>query len=52
MLMEITKNEGKPHIISYARDDGTITWMHSDDFFVRHDLSHYVIEKQLGYKRF
>jgi len=50
MLMEITKNEGKPHIISYARDDGTITWMHSDDYFVQHDLSHYAIEKELEYK--
>ncbi len=50
MLIRITKNTGKPHIIRYIRDNGTETWMHSDDFFVRHDLSHYALEKQLNYK--
>src|SRR5439155_2355081 len=49
MLLEITRNADKPHIISYTRDDGTKTWMYADDFFVRHDLSHYAIEKKLGY---
>ena len=47
--MEITKNIGKPHVICYMRDDGSKTWMHADNFFVRHDLSHYAIEKMLGY---
>ena len=47
--MEITKNIGKPHVICYMRDDGSKTWMHADNFFVRHDLSHYAIEKILGY---
>jgi hypothetical protein len=52
MFIRITKNTGKPHIIRYIRDNGTETetWMHSDDFFVSHDLSHYAIEKQLNYK--
>jgi hypothetical protein len=50
MLLQVTKNNGKPHIIRYKRDDGTDTWMKTDDFFVRHDLSHYAIEKTLGYK--
>lgn len=49
MLLRITKNNGKPHIILYRRDDGTETWMYADDFFVRHDLSHYCLEKLLGY---
>ena len=49
MLLQITKHTDKPHIISYRRDDGTVTWMKADDFFVQHDLSHYAIEKTLGY---
>jgi hypothetical protein len=51
MLLQITKNAGKPHVISYKRDDGTVTWMYADDFFVRHDLSHYCIEKNLGFTK-
>jgi hypothetical protein len=50
MLFQLTKNTGKPHIIKYIRDNGTSTWMYSDDFFVQHDLSHYAIEKTMGYK--
>jgi len=49
MLLQITKHSDKPHIISYRRDDGTTTWMKADDFFVQHDLSHFAIEKTLGY---
>jgi hypothetical protein len=49
MELEIKKNKGKPHIILYRRDDGSETWMHSDDFFVVHDLSHFAIEKTLRY---
>jgi hypothetical protein len=49
MFLEITKNSGKPHIILYKRDDGSQTWMRADDFFVRHDLTHYAIEKEMGY---
>jgi hypothetical protein len=50
MKLQITKNEGKPHIILYQRDDGSATWMHADDYFVVHDLSHFAIEKMLRYK--
>lgn len=49
MLLQLTKNTSKRHIIKYIRDNGTVTWMHSDNFFVCHDLSHYAIEKILGY---
>jgi hypothetical protein len=49
MEMRVTKNTGKPHIILYQRDDGSQTWMQSDDFFVMHDLSHYALETTLGY---
>ncbi|HXB44680.1 MAG TPA: hypothetical protein VNV85_11505 [Puia sp.] len=50
MKLQITKNKGKPHIILYHRDNGTQTWMHADAFFVLHDLSHFALEKTLGYK--
>ena len=50
MKMHITKNQRKPHIILYRRDNGTATWMYADDFFVVHDLSHFGLEKTLGYK--
>lgn len=49
MEMRITKNSDKPHLILYTGNNGTATWMHTDDFFVRHDLSHYAIEKTAGY---
>jgi len=49
MELQITKNTTKPHIVLYKRDNGTETWMQADDYFVRHDLSHYAIEKTLGY---
>lgn len=49
MEMRITKNKDKPHIILYKRNDGSQTWMQSDNFFVMHDLSHYALEKTLGY---
>ena len=49
MLLQLTKNSDKAHVIKYIRDNGTETWMYSNDFFVIHDLSHYAIEKTLGY---
>jgi hypothetical protein len=48
--LQFVKNEGKPHVIRYYRDDGTQTWMQADDFFIRHDLSHFAVESTLGYK--
>jgi hypothetical protein len=50
MLIRLSKHTGKPHVIKYIRDDGTETWMQADDFFVRHDLSHFALETVLGYK--
>ena len=51
MQLRISKHLDKPHTLLYRRDNGTETWMASDEFFVRHDLSHYAIEKTLGYRR-
>jgi hypothetical protein len=49
MQLRISKNTDKPHVIGYKRDDGSETWTRADEFFVLHDLSHYAIEKTLGY---
>jgi hypothetical protein len=50
MQMRLTKNSQKKHTIEYRRDDGSRTWMHADGFFVRHDLSHFAVEKILGFR--
>lgn len=50
MRILFTKNTGKQNVIKYIRDNGTETWMYCDDFFIRHDLSHYALEKIFGYK--
>jgi len=50
MELHITKHNGKPHVILYKRNDGSETWMQASDYFVRHDLSHYALEKTLGYQ--
>lgn len=47
--MLITKYQDKKNVIKYIRNNGTETWMYSDDFFVLHDLSHFALEKALGY---
>lgn len=49
MQIHFTKNNGKLHLITYYRTDGTNTWMHASEYFVLHDLSHYAIESELCY---
>ena len=49
MKLQVTRNNDKPHVIRYIRDNGSATWMQADDFFVQHDLSHFAIEKTLHY---
>jgi hypothetical protein len=48
-LMEIlfTKTGKEEHVFSCKRKDGTITWKHGSNFFILHDLCHFVVEKEL-----
>ena len=50
MQIKITKNTNKPHVICYTRTNLSVTWMHTDHFFILHDLSHYALEKTLNFK--
>ena len=50
MEILLTKT-GKEHtIFSCKRADGSITWKQVDDFFILHDLGHYVVESILQIK--
>ncbi|MEL6676504.1 MAG: hypothetical protein AAFR61_30120 [Bacteroidota bacterium] len=50
--MEITfqKELNRAHVFRIRRQDGSETWQRHTDFFVLHDLLHYVVEKNLRYK--
>lgn len=50
MELRISKSSGNLHTIVYKRSDASEFWQRSDDFFIRHDLSHFAIEKILGFK--
>ncbi len=54
MIVTLTKNDGKPHVLRCVRDDGSVTWFQASatnaDFFAAHDLSHFAIETVLGYR--
>jgi len=50
MEISFTKKELNKHVITCKRNDGSVTWMQSDDFFVRHDLMHYAVETTLNFR--
>jgi len=49
MKLQFQKNNEAKHIIRYIRSDASSSWTKGDNFLVLHDLSHYAIEKTLGY---
>jgi hypothetical protein len=51
MEISFTKEKNSTNIISCKRKDGTVTWMHSDSFFITHDLCHYAVESVLAFKK-
>jgi hypothetical protein len=51
MEISFSKKGIRDNIISCRRMNGTITWMHSDIFFIIHDLCHYAVESELAFKK-
>jgi hypothetical protein len=51
MILQLKKDKGGNHTLSYVREDGTRTWMHISPYFVLHDLLHYAIENVLGFDK-
>jgi len=45
------RNEGRPPTLTIVREDGSTTGEASTPFFVAHDLTHYAVEKTLGFRR-
>jgi hypothetical protein len=47
--MEIlfTKTGKEEHVISCIRKDGSVSWKRVSNFFILHDLCHFVVEKEL-----
>ena len=51
MKIEIRKYSSKPNMLVCTRDDGSTSWQsygNQSDFFPYHDLTHYVVETELG----
>ena len=49
MKVEMQKNSGSKNTIRFITKEEGIEWAYGDDFMILHDLSHYAIEKTLGY---
>lgn len=50
MEISFSKKADDKSIIACKRKDGTSTWMHSDPFFILHDICHYAVETVLNLK--
>ena len=55
MIIEFTKRADGRTVLRCVRDDGSVTWQRNDDqharFFPLHDLTHYAVETELGFRR-
>ena len=55
MTIEFTKRADGRTILRCVRDDGSVTWQRNADqqatFFPLHDLTHYAVETELGFRR-
>jgi hypothetical protein len=54
VIIEFTKRKDGNTVLRCVRDDGSVTWQRNDDqqalFFPVHDLLHYAVESELGYR--
>jgi hypothetical protein len=55
LIIEFAKQEDGNALLRCMRDDGTATWQRQDGkyaaFFPLHDLTHYAVETELGFRR-
>lgn len=55
LLIRITRRNDGASVLHCARADGSVTWQRQQGaqaaFFPSHDLTHYAIERTLGYRR-
>jgi hypothetical protein len=55
LIIELTKRKDGNTVLRCVRDDGTVTWQRNESqralFFPVHDLMHYAVETELGFRR-
>ena len=55
LTIQFTKRTDGAAVLKCIRDDGSVTWQRVDDkqaaFFPLHDLTHYAVEMELGYRQ-
>ena len=55
MIIEFTKRKDGNTVLRCIRDDGSSTWQRNENqsaaFFPVHDLMHYAVETELGFRR-
>jgi len=55
VIIQFTKCKDGGALLKCVRDDGTTTWQRQDDdhaaFFPLHDLTHYAVETELGFRQ-
>ena len=55
LILEFTKRTDRGAVLKCLRDDGSVTWQRVDDkhaaYFPLHDLTHYAVETELGFRR-
>jgi hypothetical protein len=55
VIIEFTKRKDGNTVLRCVRDDGSVTWQRNESqralFFPVHDLMHYAVETELGFRR-
>src|SRR5207237_7810377 len=55
LTIQFTKRTDGAAVLKCIRDDGSVTWQRVDDkqaaFFPLHDLTHYAVETELGFRQ-
>lgn len=55
MIIEFTKRKDGDTLLRCIREDGSVTWQRNENqhalFFPIHDLTHYAVETELGFRR-